>query len=322
MKLQQKLLSVLVAAGLSAALGSAHASTFSFDPDGAGAGAAISGASIFDQAAGSTLAVGGAGGGTALAVGTQLTNLYQANLSAVQAGNTANLFANGTNGLFFTFVATFTEVVTSSTVVLVDNTQPFDPVTNPALFAQNTFSVIGGTFKMCAQSALGDNLAGTGFSCAGNGILSGSISSGSASTAAFFTQGLGTLDQGGGNGDQWGGTQTIATTGAANLNATINFADANYFPDLPVGISFVMAAVNSSLITPFNQVDPSLQFSSDTIANGDVAANVGPINGITGPNFIFQSDANASIVIPEPASLAIVGLGLAALGLTSRRRKA
>ena len=305
MKLQ-KLVSALAAAGLTVALGSAQASsTFSFNPNGTGAVGAIANAGILDQAAGSTLAVGGAGGGAVLPNGTVLTNLYQSNLSAVQTTGAGNLFSNGTGGNFFTFVANFTEVVTGGLAI------PGAGI--------NTFAITGGTFKMCAQAALGNNLAGTGFSCAGNGILSGTITGGTATQTAFFTAPT-LLDQAG--GDDWGGTQTLRSNGAADLNATINFVDSNYFPDLMAGVTFVLAAVNSSLITPFSQTDPSRLFSSNTVANGDVAANVGAVNGLTGPDFIFQADANSSFTrsVPEPGSLAIVGVALAALSFVRRRK--
>jgi len=186
----------------------------------------------------------------------------------------------------------------------------------------NNFSIGNGTFKMCAQAALGLNLAGTGFSCAGNGILSGTITSGFATQTGFAAR-LGALDQSGVN--NWPGVTTVTSTGSASLVATINFADDNYFPDLEEGTRLVLAAVNASVITPFRQTDPSRRFSSDTVANGDQLANVGAINGISGPNFIAQSDANSSFdtvtEVPEPGSLALAGLALAGLSLLGRRRQ-
>jgi hypothetical protein len=305
------LLSAIAAAALTIGMGSAQASiSFQFNPLGGGAGAGvINNAGILDQAPGSTLATNAVvGAGAPLAVGTVITDYYQANLSAVQTSTSANLFANGDFGRFFTFVASFTEVVVSSSGT-------------PGVSTTNNFQILGGTFKMCAQAALGDNLAGTGFSCAGNGILSGTITGGFATQTGFLT-GLSNLDQAGPTND-WPGVLSVTSAGAATLFATINFVDSAYFPDLDQGASVEVATVNSSLITPFNQVDPSRRFSSDTIANGDLAANVGGINGISGPDFLFQSDANASfdrIAIPEPGSLALAGLALAGLALIRRRR--
>jgi len=52
---------------------------------------------------------------------------------------------------------------------------------------------------------------------------------------------------------------------------------------------------------------------------------LGDVNGLDGPDFIFQADANQSfdlIAIPEPVTASLSLLGLGALGMAIRRRRA
>ena len=306
-----RLLAALSAAGLMAMIGPAQASiTFQFNPLGNGTGLGlINNAGILDQAPGNDNAVDGAGLGAVLPVGLTIHDLYQANLGSVQALDTSNLFSNGAGGKFFTFVAKFTETVVASVVV---------PISGGFQFINN-FSVNGGgTFKMCAKSAIGGNLSGVGFGCAGNGILSGRIDGGDSSQTATFkgASPFVQLDQAGGSND-WPGVTTIPTIGTADLVATIGFVDANYFPDLRIGNKI---AVNSSLVTPYKQVDPSRRFSTGLVTD-DTATNIGAVNGVSGPNFIFAADANSSFDAPEPGALALGGIALAGLALMRSRRK-
>lgn len=315
-----------LAASLFAPLGASATNPIFFDPAGTGAGFQID---VLDWAPGNALAVGG-NPTTGLFTGDTVTLLYQANLgSAIRNGS--NVFSNGDGGKTFTIVAGFTENVTglgflgsgSGATLGVTLDLASSPTTN---------------FIYIYANSAGNDLAGTGFAGApGDLIFKAHVSSINSSNFFFSGSCTGSCDADFSdwvpdtdkldkfNSDNYPGIQTIIGSGSTDLEAVIDFVNPLYFPVMDYSQA-AFTFFNTSQVDPYNQTNPSALFSSDGVADGDTANNIGSVNGApvdgVDRNFQFQVDGNQSFqATPEPGSLALVGLAIAGFGVASSRRR-
>lgn len=340
MKLNKNL---LIAGAIAVLMGSplaANATNFTFDATGAGGPGVV--ADGFDQVAGNAFAQNGVaaitsslGGAAAFTPATSFTLYYQANLnSATINGSNAFSVANTVGTPHFTFTAGFGETVTAANQAATV-TLPGGQVVNVPASASFAFDVNNSAnyFRMYATTANGNDLTGTGF-VSGAPILVGKIVSAGTSTFTVDSATPVALDQHDAN--DYPNVKTVTGRNATDFDIQIISFNTNYFTSgLRTG-DLITSSFSTNSRDPFIFIDPAscinTMNSSCGVAGGGIQTQgpngVGTVNGGDGRSFLLQADASQTFTdvaverpVPEPATTAILGLGLAMLAFFGISRK-
>lgn len=318
----KSLLSIAAAAALGMGVTSAHAVVFDFDGVAGGQTADVIG---LDWSPDNALSLGALSTPPGQDGSRVLTTVAQGTLAIFNTTtvNRSGLF--GDRGLEYTFQTLFNETATGI------GTSAANFVLAPG----------ANWFRVYADTAGNSNqVTGLGY---GDGtlILEGTINS---LTGTFndATRANGSpivgLDQfsNATNGDVDGGVTTHQGNGSNTINVKVDYLNPNFFLGNVAELILTLNYGDSTnLAVPFIAAQPSDQVVGFTpnysfTAGGPVNGADCTLGGVTEAgsrsstcDFQFQSDAAGSFTnqVPEPGSLALVGLALAAAGVAARRKK-
>jgi hypothetical protein len=300
-----------VGVGVLGSVHSAQAQTpFKFDPTGDGNASDTYTVQGLSFAPGNALAQSA----VPLTVGKSFQVYFQTQLTGLTGPSAPNVVPGLNTTYQITEVATLNETVTSLTT---------DPATgtSTATFALNPGAGTNQIAIYYNPSVVFNVANGTGFAV-GTKIATLTPTSYVGSTFTDnVTSGFVPFNQSGaGNGQ---GAQSVSGSGTTTLNNTVATANPLFFNPpggFPAGTTSIFGA---GLQAPPSSVSAALQFTNP-ITSATITPNIGAINGVTGPDLQLQVNGftQSFTVVPEPASVTLMGLGVVGALVVVRRTRA